>query len=297
MGNIGIGASIRSNKPLQPVIEMWENDYGTYDHTDMQESLLPVSEWGSEFIVPTDVTYVYIFAKDQTQVTITRPGQSSTSQTISARKNLKLSSVLAGTSISANNPVELLAVNIQTDQNYPWSYNVLPITKLGTEYYYDMSYKEIDLWPETAMLFITAVNDGTNVNVDENNDGLPEKTYNLNSKQSIAYQNPVKGAHILSNDKIYVVYNEYALHNEKWNGAATELTPVNSYGTNFAVSSFTGYLSTGGMLLSATASQDNTHINIDNNWDGTPETTATLNKGQIWYDLKSNTPSRHIWSE
>lgn len=140
-GTLEIGASIRSNKPLQPVIEMWENDYGTYDHTFLQESLLPVSEWGSEFIIPTDITYVYIFAKDQTQVTIARPGQSSISQTISARKNLKVSSVQAGTSISANNPVEVLAVNIQTDQNYPWSYNVLPITKLGTEYYYDMSYK------------------------------------------------------------------------------------------------------------------------------------------------------------
>lgn len=141
------------------------------------------------------------------------------------------------------------------------------------------------------------MSDGTNVNVDENRDGLPEKTYNLNARQSIEYQNPVKGAHILSNDKIYVVYNEYALHNGKWNGAATELIPLNSYGTNFAVLSFAGILNRGGMLLSATASQDNTHISIDNNWDGTPEITTTLNKGQIWYDLSINAPSRHIWSD
>ncbi len=72
-GKLNIGASIRSNKPIQPVLEMWENDYGTYDHTNFQESLIPISEWGSEFVVPTDITYIYVFARETTQVTVTKP--------------------------------------------------------------------------------------------------------------------------------------------------------------------------------------------------------------------------------
>jgi hypothetical protein len=304
-GPLATGASIRSNKPLQVTFTFNQNDYSTYDAGFMSASIIPKEAWGSNFVVPVNSTYFYIFSDSPTQVKITPPGQSTSTYTISARKNIKFSNISSGTTITADDPVYVLAVNCQPDQNYPWMYNVLPIEKIGLEYYHDTTYGEYDTWPTIPKIWITAVNDGTIVNIDENKDGTNEYTYYLNANTSAIYSNPKKGAHIWANEKMYVVYVEnwnQSFHG-KFGGGATEYLPTASYGNNYALCEIggSGYLADNQRIF-IVANGDNTTVKIDFNWDGV-DLTKKLDKGEVWavFWPKFSTPyvlaSSHIWSD
>jgi len=304
-GILSIGASIRSDKPLQLILRFIHNHYGTYDACFMFTSLMPTDMWGKEFVVPANSTYLYVFAKSATQVSITPPGQPPITQSIPERTNIKLSSIYSGTTIVADNPVYVLAANCQTDQNYPWMYNVLPIIQLGTDYYHDATYGEYDIswpWPTNPKLWITAVNAATDVYIDENKDGYPEHTYSLGAGESTTYTNPVQGAHIWSNDKIYVVYveNWSQPYRGKYGGAATEYIPTTSYGTSFALldAQVPRYLPENNPRIFIVASEDNTQVNIDFNWDGTDDS-YTLDRGDVWTILWPEGIGRtaHVWSD
>jgi hypothetical protein len=287
-GILSTGASVRSQQPLQLVLRFGENHFGTYDSGFLTASVLPVDMWGDTFVVPANSTYLYIFAASDTLVNITPPGQPTTTQTITGGTNLKLANVSAGTTVTADNSIYLLGVNCQSDQNFPWMYNVLPESLLGKDYYHDSTYGEVDgswTWPTNPNLWVTAVNDSTNVYIDEDKDNLPEYTYYLNKGESFNFPNPVRDTHIWSDQNVYVVYveNWASPFRGKYGGAASEYIPTSSYGTDYAL-----FKIIHGPNLPDTdphifiiAAENNTHVDIDFGWDGI-DTANTLNKGDTW---------------
>lgn len=287
-GILSTGAAVRSNKPLQLVLQLTENHYGTYDSCFMYASVLPLNSWGNNFIVPIESTYLYVYAKAQTQVEIKSPGQPSLYRVVEARSNYKLADISSGTTIDADNPVYVLAVNCQPDQNFPWMYNVFPISFIGCDYFHDATYGEYDNswpWPTNPLLRIMAVTDETEVSIDENNDDIPEYNYSLNKGEFINYNNPSQGAHIWANGKIYMVYieNWAQAFGGKYGGAAAEYFPTNSFGKSFALYDvcYPRYLPESDPRIFITAIHDNTSVNIDFNWDGI-DVTNILNSGDVW---------------
>jgi hypothetical protein len=287
-GILSTGASVRSQQPLQLVLRFGENHFGTYDSGFLAASVLPVDMWGDTFVVPVSSTYLYIFAASDTLVNITPPGQPTTTQTITGGTNLKLANPTAGTTVTAANPIYLLGVNCQSDQNFPWMYNVLPVSLLGKDYYHDSTYGEVDgswTWPTNPNLWVTAVNDGTNVYIDEDHDNIPEYTYFLNGKESFNFPNPVQGTHIWSDQNVYVAYieNWASPFRGKYGGAATEYIPTSSYGTDYALFKIIhgpNLLDTDPHIF-IIASENSTQVDIDFGWDGL-DTANTLNKGDTW---------------
>jgi hypothetical protein len=273
-------------------------------------SLLPIHQWGKEFVVPADSTYFYVFAESETQVIITRPGQLPVTHLLPAKTNIKLSNSEAGTTISADSLVYVLAVNCQPDQNFPWMYNVLPVSYIGTDYYHDASYVEYDIswpWPADPDLWITTVNASTTVYIDENNDGNPEFTHNLGAADTVIYEDPLEGAHIWATDKIYVVYVEnwtrpygrWGPASQKYGGASTEYIPTSSYGINYAVVDpfYKRTLPENNPRIFIVAAEDSTEVNIDFNWDGT-DVSNVIDKGEVWTVLwpEGVSYTAHVWS-
>jgi len=264
------------------------NHFGTYDAGLLATSLLPVHMWGDTFVVPADSTYMYIFAPSETAVTVTPPGQASTGYTLSPRTNVKLSGIAAGTSVAADNPVYVLAVNCQTDQNFPWMYNVLPLSMVGNDYFHDSTYGEVDFswpWPTNPVLWITAVYDGTGVYIDEDNDDVPDYTYSVNAGEFITFPNPVRGTHIYSDQNITVVNveNWASPFRGKYGGAAVEYLPTSSYGTDYALHKIPhgANLPDTNPHLFIIAAENNTVVEIDFGWDGI-DVSNILNKGEPW---------------
>ncbi|MCP5105882.1 MAG: hypothetical protein GY950_21020, partial [bacterium] len=287
-GTLYTGASVRSPKPLQLVLRFGENHFGTFDSGFLTASLLPVHMWGDTFVVPADSNYLYMFAPAATAVTVTPPGQSSTDYCIAPRANVKLSGITAGTAVTADNPIYVLAVNCQTDQNFPWMYNVLPLSRIGNDYYHDSTYGEVDIstpWPTNPNLWITAVNDGTDVYIDENYDEVPEYTYYLDAGDSVTFADPVQGTHISSSQNIYVVNVEnWATPSRgKYGGAATEYVPTSSYGTDYALhkTPYGTNLPDINPYLFIAAVENDTLVDIDFGWDGI-DISNTVNKGDTW---------------
>ncbi|MCP5046908.1 MAG: hypothetical protein GY940_07030 [bacterium] len=287
-GTLSTGASVRSDKPLQLSLQFGINHFTTYDAGYLYTSLLPVSMWGSAFLVPTHSSYLYIFAPSDTVTRITPPGHPPTDHTIPAGTNLKLSAPVPGTTITADNPVYVLAVNCQPDQNFPWMYNVLPLSRLGNHYIHDSTYGEVDIswpWPTDPKIHITAVDDNTPVTIDENKDGNPEFSYQLNSGESVAYTNPVQGAHIQSDKNIYVVgvENWAAPFIGKYGGAATEYMATSFYGTDYALFDVRQWreIPENNPRIFIAASEDNTHVDIDFGWDGI-DLSNTIGSGDVW---------------
>ena len=287
-GTLATGASIRSDHPLHVLLWFGENDFGTYDSGFLKTSLLPVHQWGEEFVVAANSNYLYIFAASSATAVVTPPGQASVNYVISPRTNVKLSGITAGTTVTADSPVYVLAVNCGTDQNFPWMYNVLPLSMIGNEYFHDSTYGEVDLswtWPTDPKLWITSVANGTDVYIDEDNDDVPDFTYYLDAGESFTFPNPVQGTHILSNRDIYVVNveNWAAAFRGHYGGAATEYLPVSLYGTEYGL-----YRSTHGANLPDTdphifivASNNDTSVEIDFGWDGI-DLSNTLDRGGVW---------------
>ncbi len=287
-GTLFTGASVRSGSPLQLVLHFGHNDYGTYDAGFMITTLMPVDMWGETFVVPVDSTYLYIFAPLITSVTVTPPGQSPSNYFIQPRTNIKLSDIPAGTKITAANSLYVLAVNCQPDQNYPWMYNVLPVSMTGNDYYHDSTYGEVDIswpWPTDPKLYIAAVNDSTPVYIDENKDNIPEYVYLLDAGETTVYNNPVRGAHLWSDKNIYVadVENWAAPFIGKYGGGATEYIPTSIYGTNYAVFDVVSRreLPENNPRIFIVASENNTLVDIDFGWNGI-DISHVLNKGEVW---------------
>ncbi len=287
-GTLFTGASVRSDKPLQLVLQFVHNNYGTYDSGFMITTLMPVDMWGNTFFVPTDVGYLYIFAPMTTNVTVTSPGQSPSNYTIQPRTNIKLFNIPAGTKITAGSSVYVLAVNCQPDQNYPWMYNVLPVSMIGNDYYHDSTYGEVDIswpWPTDPKLYIAAVNDSTPVYIDENKDNIPEYVYLLDTGETTVYNNPVRGAHLWSDKNIYVVNveNWSAPFNGKYGGTATEYIPTSLYGTNYALFDIGSFrvLPEYNPRIFIVASENDASVDIDFGWDGV-DVSKILNKGEVW---------------
>jgi hypothetical protein len=303
-GTLGTGASVRSDKPLQTFLNFWQNHYQTYDACHLFASVMPTSAWGTHFVVPLQTSYLYIFAKSTTAVTIAAPMQLPVTHVVQARTDIRLLGVPSGTVITAENPVYVLAVNCQTDQNYPWMFNVLPVTLIGTDYYHDAAFSDYDSWPSAPKLRITAVEDMTNVYIDEDGDDVAEHAYSLDAGASADYPNPVRGAHIWSDNKIYVVYIENWTQdkNGKYGGAATEYIPTGRYGTDYALYHWaSGSLADVNPEIFIVSSEDNTSVNIDWNWDGVPDTDCSgmLNKGDVCTTIwdRSVSATAHVWSD
>lgn len=308
-GTLSTGASVRSNKPLQVILKFVHNHFGTYDAAFMFASVLPMNMWGNEFVVPANSTYLYIFARSSATVSVTPPGQAPSTQTILPKTNWKLANIPSGSRILADVPVYVLAVNCQPDQNFPWMYNVLPISQIGTDYYHDATYGAYDVswsWPTDPKLWITAINNGTEVYIDENLDGNPEYIYSLNESESVPYQNPDQGTHIWSNEKIYIVYveNWAQAYIGKYGGAAAEYLPTSSFGNDYVVFDVIKQrgLPENNPRVFILASQDNTQVNVDFNWDGI-DGTKVLNRGEVWTIKWPENPigqgfgwSAHVWS-
>lgn len=287
-GTLGTGASLRSLKPLQLLLRFGMNHFGTYDAGFLATSLLPVHMWGDTFVVPADSSYMYIFAPSETAVTVTPPGQASTGYTLSPLTNIKLSGITAGTSVTADKPVYVLAVNCRSDQNFPWMYNVLPLSMAGNDYYHDSSYGEVDsswAWPTNPVLWITAAYDGTAVSIDEDNDDIPDYTYSMNAGEFITFPNPLQGSHIYSDQGIYVVNveNWASPFRGKYGGAAVEYVPTSSYGTEYALHK----ISHGSNLpdtdphIFISALENNTNVEIDFGWDGV-DVSNIVTRGEPW---------------
>jgi hypothetical protein len=298
-GLLKTGALVRSNKPLQIVLHFVENDYGTMDCAWLFTSIWPVESWGTHFMIPVDSTYAYVFAKESTVVTITPPGLSPFDVSIPARTNFRIVGAESGTKIEAVAPLYVLAVNCQADQNYPWMYNVLPLGSVGSEYYYDASYGPNDVswpWPSLPQLTITAVNQGTDVSIDEDQNGTPEFDVSLNSGETFIYSFPKEGAHITANNKIYVTYveNWSEAYLGKASGAATELIPVNAYGNKYVLWDMTfRALDEQNPRIFVVSSQDNNLVNVDLGWEGIDQS-KIMGKGEVWKIVWPTIPGTHM---
>jgi hypothetical protein len=287
-GDLATGSSVRSNTQLQLILKIGINDFGTYDEGLLYTAIIPTYLWGNNFVVPVASTYLYFFAKTDTDVLISPPGEAPVTHSIGARTNLKLANIDPGTRVSASNSIYVLALNCQTDQNYPWMYNVLPLSMLGDEYYHDSSYGELDIsvpCPTDPKLWITAVNNSTSVEIDENNDGNSEYSFNLNDGESSAYSNPIQGSHITSDQDIYVVYveNWTAAPRGRYGGVATEYLPTKLYGKNYALldANSARDLPEYNPRIFTVAAENNTNIDLDFSWNGVDDSN-TINQGEIW---------------
>lgn len=287
-GIMETGASVRGDKPLQVLLFIGINDFGTFDAGMMYASLYPIHDWGNRFIIPVESTYLYLFCNVDAEVTLHAPDNSVTSHSISAGANIKLSGVEAGTKIVADSPIYVLALNCQPDQNYPWMFNVLPESFLGKEYYHDSTYGECDIswpWPTDPHTWIMAFGDDTSVEIDEDHDGIPEYSYLVHSGEAVDYSSAVQGAHIMANKKVCVAQTENwaTPFIGKYGGAATEFLPVDHFGKEFALYDVRDWreIPENNPRIFVVAAHDNTLVEVDFGWDGV-DTGRTLSKGENW---------------
>lgn len=287
-GTLATGASVRSNFPVELSYRISMNHFGTYDSGFMITDLRPVSSWGDRFMVGADSGYLYIFAASGATVTVTPPGQSPSSYSIAAGTNVRLLNPKAGTTIDSSIPVYVLGVNCQSDQHFPWMYNVLPLSAIGNDYYHDSNYGEVDLStpiPTLPKLWLTATTAGTVIHIDENKDSIPDHSYTLETGETAVHSSPAKGSHIWSAEKFYVVHTENwaVAPRGKYGGAATEYIPSSSYGKKYGLFKWVHgpNLPDTDPHIFIVAAKNNTRVDIDFGWDGS-DITNTLDAGNTW---------------
>ncbi|MFB0559810.1 MAG: hypothetical protein ACETWM_01075, partial [Candidatus Lokiarchaeia archaeon] len=134
----------------------------------------------------------------------------------------------AGTHILCNDPVliyyKYLSNNGGVYDDQSFAYTLLPVESLGTDYYLPSNPKIIS---------IVATQDNTNIQVDTNNDGTPEATYNNLDRGIVrTYSNPPAGTHVTSNNPIFVVTVNYDWVNED-STYGYSLIPTDRLGTEY----------------------------------------------------------------
>ena len=138
--------------------------------------------------------------------------------------------------------------------------------------------------------------DSTVINIDTNNDGIPDVTLSGNRGDILHWgghtpsEFPVVGAHIWANHPVNAYY-KYVMSD--WGAYEDgeyqyELQNVREWGKEY-------YIPIRQSFTAIVASYDRTLVQVDTNNDGTAEYTQTLNKGQTW--VLNNLPAgTHIFA-
>ena len=162
---------------------------------------------GSEYYVPYDARNVYITATQyHTEVNITNSSGTFTFVLNNPSDYIELSSPEPGAKINADKPVSVIFKSNPWNSGCTCSYgiwgygyggNVLPSQFLSTEYYVPYDAENV---------YITATQNLTKVEIDQNRDGIADETYEINITQYIILSNPVAGARINSDKPVIATF-------------------------------------------------------------------------------------------
>lgn len=197
---------------------------------------------------------------------------------------LKVYAVTEGAYISASKPVSVIVQHFENDyEAYDdglLMYEAIPVSRWG-----------IDYWiPEAGSgLKIIASQSSTYIAIDNDTDGLPEKTWILNRGDVATYSNPAEGAHVTANKPVMlVVYNaEPSKESGTW---AYTVFPNEMLGVEYYFEGQQMFEATpvsDQTRVSIIAIEDQTNVKIDADADEITDITRILNKGET---LKINDP-------
>ncbi len=222
-GTLNTGTTILGSETLQ--VQYIVGDEGaSFEMRAM--SAFPQGFWDSEYYAPADetsgagtATDIYIYNPHSSALAVdweTTGGSGSFNvpalSTVSFRERI-------GGQAPNNSAVYLRANDVfwgvssidAEGQDNDWGYSLVPRGLLDYEYFMGwapsysfaiLPFNPANPEPDASGLFITAVQDNTVVYVDEDVDGVPDQTLNLNRLQ-VAYVNDSLGDHDLSRARVY----------------------------------------------------------------------------------------------
>jgi hypothetical protein len=269
------GSHIVSDTPVFICYRYHSNNYLIYDDGDFAYTLYPVNELGTDYYLPSSPTIISMVATQNgtnIQVDTNNSGiPAATYSNLNAGTVVNYTSPPAGTQITSNIPIGVVAVNYNwTNSDSTYAYSVLPTNLLGTDYWFNVNYT-VGLYntiDDYSGLYFVATQNNTQVQVNSTN-------YSLNAGQCAVYYFDNSSVHLTSNQPVGVAYifDDYAP--DPWVSgvdrnyeASCTLIPTSELGTNYPYSCY------------IVATQNNTQVNIDSNYSGIFSNTVYLNAGQ-----------------
>ncbi|MDP8209484.1 MAG: hypothetical protein RAO94_08615 [Candidatus Stygibacter australis] len=158
------GLQIISNKPIQLQYYFLTGHYGIYEDGLIMYYILEESFLGTEYWIPTPNTLISVLAtQDNTYITV-----GDDSYNLSIGQTERLYTIPAGSCVSSDKPIMIVAVNYTSDHyGSTFAYEIYPTTFLGTNYFcphqHPYSYQSSS---DSTMLYVMAPWDSTSVTVD-----------------------------------------------------------------------------------------------------------------------------------
>ena len=289
-----LGTLIKTNKPVSAFYYHTTNDWGIYDDHTYAYSLIPTFLLGCSYYIWTESTLASILSTaENNQVFIDEndDGDPEYSFTLGYGENYIYSNTKAGARIWAEKPIAVVVVN--WDPSYDagtYAYELYPVNMLSSEYSCPHPNPGIQYYKYSTSkckVIIGAVHEDTTVNIDEDDDGVPEITQSLGKAQRYEYKNPKPGAKIYGTKEFYALYIFDVYARDPWANVyrdymyAYMIPPASISGKQFLMldiyeSYHATYTSANIFVL-----EDETEIYVDRGFDGTTDETYQANEGEV----------------
>lgn len=175
---------------------------------------------------------------------------------------------------SLNSEKEIVSVNSIVTPAISLSHSVVP----GQwNYYATYDFDQLEGNARVSAVRLVAHIDGTVVNVDTDNDDIPEYTFTLLNEGDMWEGDVPTGTHIWSTEELTVhQYDDYRYDYEQ------VILPALRYWDNDYYYAGILSLGLGTDYILITAAYDDTYVAVDLDNDGTADQTNTLSSGQVW---------------
>ncbi len=203
--DITVGTAIQSDKPVQAGVIAYNTGF-----QDRYYNMIPDIIWGREYMMPVpnngSVAEVYIYNPNPYAITVTFadrskngtfsvPAMSTVDYTTRAGSSVP---ALSSVYLSSDTPFWAVAAADSNSTSFDWGFTFIPQVFLTDEYYASWAPGNVLEPPRQSVcnssgnmggttlcrngspLWISAVEDGTMVNVDYNNDDVVDSTFTLN---------------------------------------------------------------------------------------------------------------------
>ncbi|MEJ5309972.1 MAG: hypothetical protein WHX52_09385 [Anaerolineae bacterium] len=203
--NVTVGTAIQSDKPVQAGVIAYNTGF-----QDRYYNMIPDIIWGREYMMPVpnngSVAEVYIYNPNPYAITVTYadrskngtfavPALSTVDYTTRAGSSVP---ALSSVYLSSDTPFWAIAAADSNSTSFDWGFTFIPQVFLTDEYYASWAPGNVLEPPRQSVcnasgnmggttlcrngspLWISAVEDGTMVNVDYNNDDVVDSTFTLN---------------------------------------------------------------------------------------------------------------------